>query len=186
MNEESAGSDLEKAFRESETIDSIDTPDPFGSHKIWDIVKVKDRANKPYILLGKEGEESKFWFQFHGESKEDMQKYVEWKFAADKINKDKKRTPDELDFLRRVCLAMGTLTELVDNSEFNEFMITTIIVETAKRWYKKDNPDKEPDDTDMTVYCELVHSHIQQLTSIITGVVGTMSDKDSTPTIVGD
>jgi len=189
MNEESATSDLEEGFQESEIVDSIDNIELITKHKVWDIVRVKDRANKPYILLGKEGEDdTKFWFQFHGESKEDMSKYVEWKISADKLSVDKKRSPEELDYLRRVCLSVGVLSDLIRDEEFTDAIMTSIIGCIAKRWYDTDHPDAKDagSDDEMTVYCELVYTHIKQLCSIVTGVVGTMMSPDSSPIVQGE
>lgn len=189
MNGENDILDLKKSFQDAKIVDSIGDMSLLEKNKVWTIVKVKDRGCKPYILLGEDDNtDSKFWFSYTGESKEDLEKFYQWKKKSDEMMQSKKRAPEELDYLKSVMLSYGILSNLINEEEFSEEIFKLVLSKLAAKWYIKDNPDKSIDnvsDDEITVYCSLVFTHIKILSSLFSDVIGSVTSEDG-PTISGD
>lgn len=172
MNEEKNSSKLEKEFQNSKTVSKDELPELLKTGNIWDIVCVKDEGNKAYVLLGHpDNPESRVWANFNGEDKKTLQSFLEWMEEGKKLYSEKARSPDELDYLRKVMLSIGCLSELMNDEQFTNVVLQMAVGNIALKWYMSDHPDDVNDVGDkITPYIELVMRYVERLSNFIRSI----------------
>ena len=187
MSEEKKSIDLEKAFRDAESVQTFDDPELINRKNLWDMIRVKDRMNLTYILLGREDDKSTwFWLNYNGESVESLEKYVKWRTEADKMFGSKRRSDDEMNQVKNLALSIGNICNVVEDSDFHNQLTMLIMSSLAYKWYSKDHPGVDMNavsDDDRQTYLVLVSTYFQWFGDMVMGVAGTMSQQDDAPCV---
>lgn len=177
---EPSSSQLDEAYRNAKTIKH----DQFATLRtelpLWSIVCIEELCNKPYVLLGKEGDpESNVWVEFHGEDKTTLEKYYNWIEQGKKLFKEKAPTSHELDNLRRVLVSIGTLVGYLGSDlpdEIVDHLMTTSLTKFAVELFLKDHPDHDKsiesvvNDELSAPYLEMVIQYAGSLSAIISSI----------------
>lgn len=190
MSEEKKSIDLEKAFRDAESVQTIDDCELMDKKHLWDMVRVRDKMNLTYILLGIENDKSTwFWLNYNGETVEALDKYIKWRAKADKMFGDKRRSDEEMNQIKALALSIGNIGNVVEDAEFCKHIAMIVMSSLAYKWYAKDHPDANMDsvpDDERQSYLVLVSTYFQWFGDMVLGVTGTLSQQSDAPCVSED
>ena len=176
---ESTSSRLETEYKNAKTIKESEFYDMRTKLPVWSIVCIEEWMNKPYILLGKEGDpESNIWVEFNGEDKPTLEKYYDCISKGKQLFKDKAPDQATLDHLRRIIVAIGTIVNFLDDlpADISNYLLTQSLTKFAVQMFLKDHPNHAPDiesvvnDEESAPYLEMVVQYAKSITSIITSI----------------
>lgn len=141
---------------------------------IYTIVTLLDASNKPVVLVGDESSSGyRLWLPYNGENKSELNTFVEWQREASTLYKDKVRSVEEMDQLRRIMISLATIGGVIDDPDLSTLVTTSCVIGVAHKWFITDNPDIKitqsefQDDARAMVYINLVQMYIERFSKLV-------------------